>query len=363
MRAPCHVSVLIGVSLAACVSLAVACGGGREGATDAAALPTWTFDSSMVFPADRSLERPEDGVALADGRLLVADQTSGLRLVELDGTSKPFGDMAKAGYMHHPPDHPGGANGVSLEPAGTHVLVADAIAGAIYRVDVQTGAAELLYDHPFGVNTAVRDASGTIWFTQSTRNGSDGSELRLYAAIDRPIPDGAVLRLPSQDGKLAAEPVVVQDSLLFANGISLDEAGGVVYVAETLASRVLRFRVDMATGRVKERTIFAEVPFPDNVELDDTGQVWVVSPLNSQVVIVNPATGSRHTAFQSQTPEQAEGAKEFLRRGEAGESRIGLIVPDAWAPLPGSITGVIFTPNFGPVYVSGLGNALLKLPR
>jgi hypothetical protein len=71
-------------------------------------------DATMVFPADRSLARPEDGIALPDGRLLVADQVHGLRLIETDGTTTPFGDLAAAGYAHHPPDHNGGANGVSL---------------------------------------------------------------------------------------------------------------------------------------------------------------------------------------------------------------------------------------------------------
>lgn len=83
---------------AACVTLAAACGGGSgadSGVT--AGLPQWTYDSTMVFPADRSLARPEDGVALPDGRLLVTDQAHGLRLVETDGRSKPFGELAGAG--------------------------------------------------------------------------------------------------------------------------------------------------------------------------------------------------------------------------------------------------------------------------
>ena len=33
------------------------------------------------------------------------------------------------------------------------------------------------------------------------------------------------------------------------------------------------------------------------------------------------------------------------------------------APLPGLVTGVILTPDGGPVYLSGLGNALVKLER
>ena len=35
-------------------------------------LPVWSFEAGMVFPADHSLTRPEDGIALADGRIIVA---------------------------------------------------------------------------------------------------------------------------------------------------------------------------------------------------------------------------------------------------------------------------------------------------
>jgi hypothetical protein len=40
-----------------------------------------------------------------------------------------------------------------------------------------------------------------------------------------------------------------------------------------------------------------------------------------------------------------------------------LFTPAVWAPLPGAITGVIISPGGGPVYLTGLGNALVKLPR
>lgn len=70
---------------------------GDDPPNQAAALPQWTWHTTMVFPADRSLTRPEDGIALPDGRLIVADQVHGLRLIELDGTHRPFGNLAAAG--------------------------------------------------------------------------------------------------------------------------------------------------------------------------------------------------------------------------------------------------------------------------
>ena len=336
---------------------------GDSGRAEIAALPQWTWDSTMVFPADRSLLRPEDGIALPDGRLIVSDQAYGLRLVEVDGSSKPFGDLVAKGYAHHPPDHNGGANGVSLEPGGTHLLLADVFGGAIYRVDVASGASEKLYQHRYGINTAVRDSRGAIWFTQSTQNTPEAGEARLWAAVDIPRPEGALLRLGVRDGKLVPEAEVLVDSLFFANGVAIDESGGHLYLAETVGGRILRYRVDLDSGRVSERTVFVDSVAVDNLELDGEGHLWVAVPLSNELMVVNTATGARHSAFRSVTAAQQEVLQEFIRRGQAGVSRMELFTPAVWAPLPGAITGAILSPGRGPVYLAGLGNALVKLPR
>jgi len=349
---------------ASCFALAAACVGEAPApAVIAEALPTWTFDSTMVFPADRSLMRAEDGVMLSGGRLLVVDQAAGLRLVEADGTSRPFGDLPGAGYMHHPPEHPGGANGISLEPGGTHALVADVFGAAIYRVDVSSGATEKVYQHTYGINSAVRDSKGTIWFTQSAHNTPEDGEGRMWATVDRPAPEGALLRLPMVDGKLAAAAELVVDSLLFGNGVAIDEANGKLYVAETVGGRVLRYDVDLATGALSGRTVFVDSVGADNLELDGEGHLWVALPLSNEILVVNTATETRHVAFTSQTPAQAEMLAEFMRRGAAGEPRVGMISPALWSPLPGPPTGVILGGPGDPVYLTGLGNALVRLPR
>jgi len=334
-----------------------------RGTSDAAVLPQWTYDSTMIFPGDRSLARPEDGIALADGRLIVADQVYGLRLVEIDGRSKPFGDLAATGYLHRPPDHNGGANGIALEPGGTHLLLADVFGGAIYRVDVSSGATAKVYQHRYGINTAVRDSRGAIWFTQSAHNTPEAGEPRLWAAVDIARPEGALLRLGTQDGRLVAEAELIVDSLLFANGLAIDETSGHLYLAETVGGRVLRYRVDLDAGRVSERSVFVDSVAADNLELDGEGHLWVALPLTNELLVVNTATGARHTAFRSLTPAQQDVVEEFTRRGQSGASRMELFTPAVWAPLPGPITGVIVGSGSGPVYLTGLGEALLKLTR
>jgi len=330
---------------------------------DAVALPQWTFDASMVYPGDGSLTRPEDGVALPDGRLIVADQVYGLRRIEPDGTSEPFGEMVAAGYVHNPPEHSGGANGVSLEPGETHLLVADIFHGGIYRVAVATGETERVYQHGYGVNTAVRDSRGAIWFTQSAHNTAEDGEARMWASVDIPSPEGALLRLGTEAGLLAGEAEVLVDSLYYANGVVIDETSGHLYVAETIGGRVWRYRVDLDSGQLSERSVFVDGMEPDNLELDGEGHLWIALPLSNGLLVVDTETGAQHTAFRSLTPAQQETNEEFVRRGQSGTSRLELLTPALWAPLPGLVTGLIVSPGGGPIYLTGLGNALVRLPR
>lgn len=315
-----------------------------------------------LFPADRSLVRPEDGVMLGDGTLLIADQIHGLVALAEDGSKRPFGDFAAAGYMHAPPERSAGPNGVALEPDGIHVLVADVLTGAIYRVNSQDESVERVHQHAFGANSARRDRSGALWFTQSTENSGPESEKRMFAAVDTRPADGALFRIaPYSDEASAPQAELKLSGLDFANGIAIDEARDRIYVAETMADRILSFQLSEATGELSDRRVIEGVPTPDNIELDAAGRLWVASPIYNALIVVDPETGEWSTAFHPQTPEHDRLLAEWQRRGEAGEPRLGLVGPDMWSPLPGLITGLILTGEGGPIYLTGLGNALVRI--
>jgi len=324
-------------------------------------LPAWSFAEAMVFPADLSLARAEDGIALPDGKLIVADQVHGLRVLERNGQSRPFGDLPGAGFANDPPRRHGAPNGVSLEPDGMHLLVSDVLGGEIYRVEVTSGETQRVYSHPFGVNSAIRDSSGAIWFTQSARNTEEQGEAGMFRPVEFPVAEGALWRLPYEKGEFAAEAVLVEDGLFYANGITIDESRQKLYLCELAADRVLEFSVDVATGSVgPARTLF-EMQTPDNIERDADGRLWIVSPVRNEVLVFDPDTGSVHSAFHQQSAAQVALAAEWARRGAARVPRLDLLTPALFEPLPGILTGVILGSPDGAVYVTGLGNALIRL--
>lgn len=325
------------------------------------ALPSWSFAPAQVFPADRSLARPEDGVALLDGRLVVSDQSHGLRLLEPDGRSRPFGDLAGAGYANDPPRRHGAANGVSLEPDGRHILVSDVLGGGIYRVELEREATGLVYRHMYGVNAAVRDSSGAIWFTQSARNTEQQGEMGMFTPLEIPVAEGALWRLPFEGGEFASEAVLVKDGLYYANGLAIDESRRALFLCELAANRVLRFPLDVQSGELGRGTILLEMDTPDNIEQDVDGNLWIASPIRNQVLVVDPDTGAAHSAFQHQSAAQVALAEEWARRGAAGVPRLELLTPALFEPLPGIVTGVILGAPDGSVYLSGIGPALVRL--
>ncbi|WP_394729355.1 SMP-30/gluconolactonase/LRE family protein [Altererythrobacter sp. GH1-8] len=341
--------------------LLAGCSNGSDSANEETEPVSWTIADTVLFPADRSLVRPEDGVFLADGRLIVADLRYGLIKLAANGSATPFGNFEAAGFSSAPGPQQGGPNGVHLSHDGKYILVADVFSGKIYRTEIASETTEVVFNHKSTVNTAISDSTGAIWFTQST----DGiGEERMFAAVDTPMGDGALYRLArNTDGTYAEEPELLVEGLDFANGFYLDEDKRTLYLSETVANRVLAFDLDIESGSVGARKTLAEIPTPDNMRLADDGSLWVASPLANRVYALDTETGETRIVFDAQSEKGAELLVEWNSRGERGESRLDILGPDLQGEMPGVLTGIIVDGGNRPIFVSGLGDALVRLNR
>jgi sugar lactone lactonase YvrE len=90
---------------------------------------------------------------LKDGRIVLVYQAKGLRLIEKDGSNRPFGHFAYAGFVYNAPKNNVTPNGLVLENDGKHLLMCDVANGKIYRTNITSEKVELIYVHPYGVNS------------------------------------------------------------------------------------------------------------------------------------------------------------------------------------------------------------------
>jgi sugar lactone lactonase YvrE len=321
---------------------------------------SWNFSDGVKFPEGTQLSRAEDGVILSNGTLIVADQRYGLAKIDLAGNVTPFGDFEALDYEHNPPKSESGPNGVHLSPDNQYVITADVFNGKIYKTSIENNSTEIIYAHKYGTNTAREDSTGSLWFTQSTENQN---EERLFGALDKAIPDGALYRLPiSEDGTLSA-PEPILENLYFANGFYIDEKRNKFYLSEMMKNRVLAFDLDITTGSLTNQTTLAIMPTPDNMELNSEGQLWVASPLSNQIYSIDPENGESYIVFDAQTEIGFENMEEGIKRMETGGGFAELLTPELTGEMPGLLTGMIIGDESQPFYVANLGTALIKVSK
>ncbi len=335
----------------------ISCSDGNN--SDSSNKVSWSLSDGEEFPKDRSLSRVEDGVMLSDGTLIVADQRHGLAKVDVSGDVSPFGNFQLLGYEHNPPEFESGPNGVHLTPGNQYVLTADVLSGQIYKSSIESNTTEIVYSHKYGVNTARQDSTGAIWFTQSTENQN---EERLFGALAKVIPDGALYRLPAaeEDGSSRA-PEVILEGLNFANGFYIDEPRKKFYLSEMMSNRILSFDLDISSGSLRNRTTLATIPTPDNMDLNHDGFLWVASLLSNQIISIDTSTGETSVVFDAQTEQGSKLLEQGLASIENGGGFADLVGPELTGEMPGLLTGMIVGNHNQPFYVANLGAALIKV--
>ncbi|MBR9847097.1 MAG: SMP-30/gluconolactonase/LRE family protein [Algicola sp.] len=316
--------------------------------------PYITYNEENLFPGDGSLLRVEDGVSLEDGRVVVVDQENGLRIIEKDGSNRPFGNFKDAGFFKNSPEKIAGPNGLVLEYNGNHLLMCDVSDGKIYRTNIALEKTELIYEHNYGVNAIYSDKTGAIWFTQCAENTNMGE---MFMALNLSVPTGAIFRMAD----LKSIPTKIADSLYFSNGITMDKDEKVLYVSETMMDRVKSFNVDVTNGKAEYSGVVANVGTPDNIIMDNNGNLIVASPANNQVIAFDFKHNSQHIIFDASTKENQEIANEWFRRSHLGLPRAELVTPNLFNPLPGLLTGMFFSKDGQTLYIANLGNDLVKL--
>ena len=240
-------------------------------------------------------QRPEDVVVSRDGRVWLSDPESAAAEALPDGTLNRVGNAG------------GSPNGINMDAEGRIVIAnvggleTPGGRGPVQRLDVDTGAIEVLADQIDGIplvssNYPHVDSQGRIWVTHSTSRSGGGA----FSGD----PDGFLFRIET-DGSLT----MLATEISFANGVTLDPQEENAYVCSTLGCHVLRFPIN-ADGTLGEREVYGpqlgktvadleamrplspqqrgELGLTDGCGFDQEGNLWVTLPMSNKVVAITP---------------------------------------------------------------------------
>tara|TARA_R110002073_G_scaffold6985_8_gene40423 strand:+ start:5237 stop:6295 length:1059 start_codon:yes stop_codon:yes gene_type:complete len=106
---------------------------------------------------------------------------------------------------------------------------------------------------------------------------------------------------------------MVAHGIAYANGINISADGAELYVSELLARRVRVYDRDASSGQLTANRAFAVPTAPDNIEIDERGDLWIgghprifdfvahaadaSANAPSHAVRLNPQTGETETAL------------------------------------------------------------------
>ncbi|MGJ3647156.1 SMP-30/gluconolactonase/LRE family protein [Sphingomonas sp. GlSt437] len=243
------------------------------------------------------LRFPEGPVAMPDGSIILVEIAAGrITRVRPDGAKET---VAEPG---------GGPNGLALGPDGKlyccnnggfnyithpsgllipHGQADDYSGGRIERIDIATGAVEVLYkDGDFGCilrgpNDIVFDDHGGFWFTDHGKNRPRERDITgiFYAKAD---------------GSHLEEVIFPSEN---PNGIGLSPDGKTLYAAETYTCRLMAFDV-IAPGKVDQtaglggagRPLYrpAGYKFFDSLGVEASGNICVATIGESGISVVSP---------------------------------------------------------------------------
>ena len=254
----------------------------------------------------RDMVRPECVACCADGTVFTSHFGGGVTRVAPDGSSADFlgdGEPRVA------------TNGFSLTPEGDFLCASLLPPGGVWRV-ARDGSQSPFLTEVDGValpsvNFVHLDANGRAWVAVSTRR--EPRELGYRPDVD----DGFVILADGRGARIAA------DGLGYTNECKVHPDGRWLYVNETFGRRTSRFPVaeDGTLGARETVTEYGHGTFPDGLEFDAEGAIWVTSIVSNRVLRVTP-DGTQTLVLEDFEPEALERVERAYLAGMLGRPHL-----------------------------------------
>ena len=318
----------------------------------------WQVDRSTIRNVGVDLQRPECVLAQRDGTLWTADARGGIMRIHPDGRQELL--LQRSGQTPAPTAGGGDKspedlilrgtlpNGIALDADG-NFFIANFGTDAIEFMQ-RDGTTRTLYTEldgvPLGkVNFAMRDESGRLWFTVTTR------QQPWTRNINDKLADGYVLLLDGQGLRIVA------DGFVGTNECRLDARGEWLYVVESNARRISRLRVGPG-GTLSGREVFGPSDLggvPDGFAFDAWGNLWITLVISDRLIALTPE-GEVLTLLDDGDPVQVA---EFDRHFLAGTMTTEVMAATRGTIAPWMASVTFGGPDLRTVYLGNLlGNTL-----
>lgn len=250
-------------------------------------LKNWTLNKEDIAFIGQDLQRPECIIAVPNGDLWAADARGGVMYIAADGTQKLLAPENKMNQENSFEDRYVKSQGESLPNGLAMTKDGDFIIcnWGLDRIEKLTkeGEIEVLFDEingqPFGkTNFPLRDRKGRVWFTVTTKMQP------WTESINSEQHDGYIGVIDENGIRIVA------DQLGGTNEIRFDDNEEWLYVVESNARRISRFKVgENATLHSREIYGPSELEgFPDGFAFDSYGNLWVTLIMTDKLIAITP---------------------------------------------------------------------------
>jgi gluconolactonase len=288
--------------------------------------------SDLTFTG-HDLVRPESILAQPDGTLWISDGRGGVSRINPNGEQQFLGGLG------------GEPNGLAMADDGS-LLVAN-MAGSLQKIHPDGRTEEVLTGidgEKFScVNFAFIDSRQRLWLSISTRDPV------WWNAVASPRPDGYVVLVDERGARIVA------DGIYFTNEVRLDAKEEYLYIAETMQSRILRYRVQ-PDGSLSDREVFGPDglgpgAYVDGFTFDAEGNIWVTTVARNGVGIITP-DGDYHVVFEEANEAHLMSLGEKIAQGTGQPADLAA----AAGKTLQLVTSVTFGgPDLRTVYIGSLG--------
>ena len=271
-------------------------------------LPPAVTPASLSF-VGHGLVRPECVLATRAGMLYTADWRGGVAATDATGRSSLIAATAGAPRALRP-------NGIALRRDGSFLLAdLGETTGGVFAL-ARDGSVR-----PFCVavdgtalpptNFVFEDDRGRTWITVSTRC------VPRAAAYRADVADGFIVVVNARGARIVA------DGLGYTNEAMLSPDGAWLYVNETFARRLSRFRVgpDGALSGRETFTTFGHGTYPDGLAFDADGHAWITSIVSNRVLRVAP-DGSAQVVLEDADPAHVQWCEDAYLAGTLGRQHL-----------------------------------------